>query len=432
MSRRAGRARTPAAPQSPHNANPVAKGLRRTRSVRPTTVPPPLSAAGAGKVRLWDVLSVKARIGWQGLTQKEHRETGEYNLVTGTDFVDGKVDFSKCVFVDKERYDQDENIQLRNGDLLITKDGTIGKVAVVENMPRPATLNSGVFVVRDVTSSFLIRYLYHFFLAPEFRKLVDGKLTGCTIAHLNQKVLVNLTIPLPPLSAQQRIADELDRLCALKKNAEDRLAILDQIVKSRFVEMFGEESEWPHERIGGILQIERGGSPRPIDKYITDSPEGVNWIKIGDTVPGEIYIEHAKEKILKSGIVKSRKVLPGDFLLSNSMSFGRPYITKIEGYIHDGWLVLRDENKIFEKLFLHQLLSSQYVYKQFAKLASGSTVKNLNKDLVGRVEVPIPPLSLQREFAEFVASVDKLKAALREMVATLDQLYRAKLQEYFG
>ena len=240
MSRRAGRARTPAAPQSPHNANPVAKGLRRTRNVRPTTVPPPLSAAGAGKVRLGDVLSVKARIGWQGLTQKEHRETGEYNLVTGTDFVDGKVDFSKCVFVDKERYDQDENIQLRNGDLLITKDGTIGKVAVVENMPRPATLNSGVFVVRDVTSSFLIRYLYHFFLAPEFRKLVDGKLTGCTIAHLNQKVLVNLTIPLPPLSAQQRIADELDRLCALKKNAEDRLAILDQIVKSRFVEMFGD------------------------------------------------------------------------------------------------------------------------------------------------------------------------------------------------
>ena len=128
------------------------------------------------KVRLGDVLSVKARIGWQGLTQKEHQATGEYNLVTGTDFREGKVDFNRCVFVGKERYDQDPNIQLRDGDILITKDGTIGKVAVVEGMPRPATLNSGVFVLRDISGTLQVRYLYHYFLAPGFRRIVDGKL----------------------------------------------------------------------------------------------------------------------------------------------------------------------------------------------------------------------------------------------------------------
>lgn len=426
MSRRAGRARTPAAPQSPHNANPVAKGLRRTRSGRPTTVPPPLSAAGAGKVRLGDVFDLQ-----MGKTPARARQDywgGANKWISIADIGKANIVISKTAEGISDKAVIESGIKIVPANTLIMSFKlSIGKTAITAE---PMYTNEAIMAFLPKSNvEFDLHYLYHQFSNKDWSLGSNLAVIGLT---LNKKSLQEHIILSPPLPTQQRIADELDRLCALKKNAEDRLAILDQIVKSRFVEMFGEESEWPHERIGGILKIERGGSPRPIDKYITDSPEGVNWIKIGDTVPGEIYIEHAKEKILKSGIVKSRKVLPGDFLLSNSMSFGRPYITKIEGYIHDGWLVLRDENKIFEKLFLHQLLSSQYVYKQFAKLASGSTVKNLNKDLVGRVEVPIPPLSLQREFAEFVASVDKLKAALRETVATLDQLYRAKLQKYFG
>ena len=106
-------------------------------------------------------------------------------------------------------------------------------------------------------------------------------------------------------------------------------------------------------KLGDVLKIERGGSPRPIKSYLTTSDDGMNWIKIGDTKPGSKYIEAVKEKIKPEGLKKSRFVREGDFLLSNSMSFGRPYILKVDGCIHDGWLVLKDRNSIFDKNFLY-------------------------------------------------------------------------------
>lgn len=158
-----------------------------------------------------------------------------------------------------------------------------------------------------------------------------------------------------------------------------------------------------------LLLIERGGSPRPIADYITESEDGVNWIKIGDAEEGSIYITNTKEKIKPEGTKKSRYVKPGDFLLSNSMSFGRPYILTIDGYIHDGWLVLRDEQDIFNKKFLYALLSSSYASLSFESMAAGSVVKNLNKDLVGRLMVPVPSMDEQKQYADFLEQSDKSK-----------------------
>ena len=161
--------------------------------------------------------------------------------------------------------------------------------------------------------------------------------------------------------------------------------------------------------LSNLLLIERGGSPRPIADYITESDDGVNWIKIGDADEGSIYITHTKEKIKPEGTNKSRYVKPGDFLLSNSMSFGRPYILTIDGYIHDGWLVLRDENGVFNKKFLYALLSSSYAASSFESMAAGSVVKNLNKELVGRLTVPVPAMDEQERYAEFLEQSDKSK-----------------------
>lgn len=158
-----------------------------------------------------------------------------------------------------------------------------------------------------------------------------------------------------------------------------------------------------------LLLIERGGSPRPIADYITEADDGVNWIKIGDAEEGSIYITHTNEKIKPEGTQKSRYVKPGDFLLSNSMSFGRPYILTIDGYIHDGWLVLRDEREAFNKKFLYALLSSNYASSSFESMAAGSVVKNLNKDLVGRLMVPVPSMNEQKQYADFLEQSDKSK-----------------------
>ena len=181
-----------------------------------------------------------------------------------------------------------------------------------------------------------------------------------------------------------------------------------------------------------VLLIERGGSPRPIEKYITDSEDGVNWIKIGDADEGSIYITHTKEKIIREGTSKSRYVEPGDFLLSNSMSFERPYILMIDGYIHDGWLVLRDRLRRYEKLFLYALLSSDYADMSFRTMAAGSVVKNLNKDLVGKLMVPVPPIELQKQYAAFIEQSDKSKFEMEQALSELTATYKRIITENLG
>ena len=148
-------------------------------------------------------------------------------------------------------------------------------------------------------------------------------------------------------------------------------------------------NQWKYVKLGEVCTVERGGSPRPIDDFITTDENGINWIKIGDA-DESMYITKTAQRIKPEGMKKSRYVKPGDFLLSNSMSFGRPYILKIDGCIHDGWLVLRDENNVFDKKFLYYYLSAPITYKKFKSMAVGGVVNNLNSDMVRKVRVPIP------------------------------------------
>ncbi|MFC1890346.1 restriction endonuclease subunit S, partial [Thermodesulfobacteriota bacterium] len=144
---------------------------------------------------------------------------------------------------------------------------------------------------------------------------------------------------------------------------------------------------WLVKTLDQLCEIARGGSPRPIKEYITDDPDGVNWIKIGDATASTKYIYTTKQKIKPEGVKRSRLVKEGDFLLSNSMSFGRPYIMKTSGCIHDGWLVLRDKSGLFNQHYLYYFLGSNAAFRQFDSRASGSTVRNLNIDLVRSVGV---------------------------------------------
>ena len=152
---------------------------------------------------------------------------------------------------------------------------------------------------------------------------------------------------------------------------------------------------WEWVRLGAVLEIARGGSPRPIQQYLTTEPDGINWIKIGDTDKGGKYIYKTKEKIRPEGVSKSRMVHSGDFLLTNSMSFGRPYILKTDGCIHDGWLVLSNRFGCYSVDFLYYILSSPFAYYQFCDSVSGAVVKNLNSDKVANALFPLPPHSEQ-------------------------------------
>lgn len=163
-----------------------------------------------------DVALVKARVGWQRLTTAEYQETGDYYLITGTDFKNGKIDFNSCVFVSKERYEMDPNIIVGKGDILITKDGTLGKVAFMAEEPnKPTTLNSGVFRIHTTDLQVSSRYLFHYFTSKYFTDFVNSVKTGSTIPHLTQQGLVSLNIPIPSLEEQNRVVSILDRFDTL-------------------------------------------------------------------------------------------------------------------------------------------------------------------------------------------------------------------------
>lgn len=179
------------------------------------------------------------------------------------------------------------------------------------------------------------------------------------------------------------------------------------------------KKDWTYKKLGEVCEIERGGSPRPIDEYITDDENGINWIKIGDAVEGSKYISATAEKIKPEGMKKSRFVHKGDFILSNSMSFGRPYILGIDGCIHDGWLVIHDTKNTFDKSYLYYYLSSPSLYAEFKRLAVGGVVNNLNSKLVRGVTIAIPSLSEQQNI---VAELDLLSGMIEKQKAQIEEL----------
>jgi type I restriction enzyme S subunit len=191
---------------------------------------------------------------------------------------------------------------------------------------------------------------------------------------------------------------------------------------------------WAWERLGNISTIARGGSPRPIKAFITDDANGINWIKIGDT-NDSMYITSTAQKIIREGMKKSRYVQPGDFLLSNSMSFGRPYILKIDGCIHDGWLVLRGFQKFYKEDFFYHLLRSKWIQNQFNSLAYGSTVRNLNSNSVSNVIVPIVALEEQQEIADSLDRLQSQAGVLQlnysQQIADCAEMRQAVLREAF-
>lgn len=185
---------------------------------------------------------------------------------------------------------------------------------------------------------------------------------------------------------------------------------------------------WEWVKLGNVCTIARGGSPRPIKEYITTAEDGINWIKIGDTEKNSKYIYSTAEKIKPSGVLKSRMVYAGDFLLTNSMSFGRPYILKVDGCIHDGWLVISQKKEVFDQDYLYWTLSSRYAYAQFCDKVSGGVVKNLNSDKVANSVFPLPPLAEQKRI---VAKIEELLSLVDRYAASYEKLeqFNAKFPE---
>lgn len=248
------------------------------------------------KHTLVDCFSLRARIGWQGLRSDEFKTEGAY-LVTGWDFINGRINWDDCYHVSVDRYEQDKGIQLRENDLLVTKDGTVGKTAFVVDCPEQATLNSHIFLVRSKDGSVEPKYLYYVLNSFIFTDFMKNILTGTTIKGLTQGNFYKFVFEAPDVPTQKKIVEVLESIDAVIDKTREFITKYTNIKLGMLHDLFETHLEGQKTRpLGEISNIQRGGSPRPIQDFITDSEDGINWIKIGDTSLTSKYIMSAKEK----------------------------------------------------------------------------------------------------------------------------------------
>lgn len=323
--------------------------------------------------------------------------------------------------------------ELPEGTVILSSRAPIGKIAINKV---PMYCNQGFKCVVCGPELFN-EFLYWWFYGK--KDYLNSLGTGAIFPEISKTVVENIVIPVAPMNEQLSIVSHLDaafaHIDALKANAEKQLAETRQLFQAELAECMRPKEGWEEKRLGEVCTIARGGSPRPIKNYITNEPNGLNWIKIGDTDMGGKYIYSTKEKIKPEGLKKSRWVEEDEFLLSNSMSFGRPYILKTSGCIHDGWLVLRDYQYYLNIDFFYYVLSSEYIQKQFRTKAQGSTVSNLNTDRVASVSISVPPLSEQQSIVATLDSlkskVDRLQENYEKISQECDALKQAMLREVF-
>ena len=268
-----------------------------------------------------------------------------------------------------------------------------------------------------------------------------------TAKGTSQKVLSitdlkKITVTIPTLPEQEKIADFLSNYDRMIDVQSQRVEAMKTRKKGLLQKIFSQEirfrndegkefPEWEEKKLREVTLIERGASPRPIEKYITSNDEGINWIKIGDAPIDGNVISNVKEKITDEGASKSRAVKKGDLILSNSMSYGRPYLLNVDGCIHDGWLLIRNSQNKFDSAFLLHFLSSPFVKMQYERLSNQGVVSNLNKELVKSVDVYIPALPEQQKIADFFNAVDKQIEVEEKRLETMKNIKKGLLQQMF-
>ena len=312
-----------------------------------------------------------------------------------------------------------------------------------------AVEKSGVLLGGDLNILRPFDFMNPLFLAlaissGEPQKELAKKAQGKSVVHIHNTDIQEVTIAYPSRTEQERIVSvfrQLDHLITLHQRKHEKLvrikkALLEKMfpkngTKIPEIRFSGFTDAWEQREFSQLVLIERGGSPRPIDKFITDAPDGLNWVKIGDAPILGKYITQTAEKIKPEGLSKTRQVQPGDLILSNSMSFGKPYIMGIFGCIHDGWLLIRNIKNIFDQTFLCHLLGTEQLLTQYRALAAGSTVNNLNKELVGSAKICFPKIEEQRQIGVFLEHLDSLITLHQRELEKLRNIKKACLEKMF-
>nr|WP_315225704.1 restriction endonuclease subunit S [uncultured Albidiferax sp.] len=349
-------------------------------------------------------------------------------------------------FISHELYlDLSEKVgRVKKGDMLVTGGGSIG-IPYLVGADDPLYFKDADllwFKIRDSVDS---HYLFTFFSSQLFTRYVRSISHIGTIAHYTVEQAKITPLAVPRIKTEQsqigKFFRELDSLIGLHQRKHDKLVTLKKAMLQKMfpqpgattpeIRFKGFQGDWVEKKLGECVLIQRGGSPRPIEDFTTQDADGINWIKIGDVKIGSRYITQTEEKIRPEGVSKSRQVFKGDLILSNSMSFGRPYLMAIDGCIHDGWLLIRNDRNLFDLNYLLQLLSSETMTEQYRSLAAGGVVNNLNSALVQSTNITFPDKPEQQKIGTYFRTLDELISQHATQLKKLQQIKSACLERMF-
>jgi type I restriction enzyme S subunit len=401
--------------------------------------------------------SLKGRIGWQGLTSEEYQDDGPY-LITGVDFLDGGIDWENCVHVPMKRWEEAKDIQIQNGDLLITKDGTIGKVAIVTDMPGETSLNSGVLRIMAF-EGYSRRFLYWVLQSDEFWNWFNYKNAGnSTIVHLYQGDFAEFYYTFPDYQEQERIAEYLDKHCAkldkIIADLERQIELLQKYKKSLITETVTKGLDKNVEmRDSGIPWVSQVPSKWEISKikYCVSSMTDIDHYMPSDedTEYAYIMIGDLKEKISLIDFDELKHISYSDFRKLSSKSKPSPddvvfarYATigtvcyvdiNVDAVVSYGCLTITPNEKTLGR-FLYYYFKSNAFAEEAQGVINRNTQGNIGKEGLGTLRIPLPSLEEQKMMISFLDSkckkLDYVFEKKQYQLSKLRQLKASTIYEY--
>lgn len=404
--------------------------------------------------KLSEIATMHARIGWQNLRTSEFLDSGDYMLITGTDFEDGTINYSTCHYVEKERYEQDKNIQIRNGSILITKDGTLGKVAYVQGLTMPATLNAGVFniEIKDKKETDE-KYLFQYLKAPFLMDYVTRHATGGTIKHLNQSILINFPVYMPKKSEQEKIGlylMQLDSLITLhQRKCEETKKLKKYMLQKMFpqngkrvpeIRFAGFTDDWEQRKLGDLVDVLDGdrGKNYPTSDDFDISGHTIFLNASNVTNNGFLFQDNQFITEEKSNNMGNGKLEEDDIVITSRGSLGHiawynADISSLMPYarINSGMLILRNKKEI-ETEYLYHFMKSDKGQSQISFISFGSAQPQLTKKGVEDLKVILPTRrDEQTQLGHCFSSLDHLITLHQRKYEELQKIKKFMLQNMF-
>lgn len=379
------------------------------------------------KVKLGDVCNVQ---GGYAFKSKEFEEKGIPIIRIGN-IQNEEVIVDRCVCYSPQFLESHKEFEIIKNDILIAMSGaTVGKIGMYkEGYSSLLNQRVGKFVVKSKLDN---NYLFFLLKSNQFNKFILNNAFGCAQPNISNKKIEEFELVLYDIESQIEIASRLQKIQDIISIRKKQIRHLDMLVKSQFVEMFGDpitnSKKFIVKKLGNICKIYRGASPRPINNYLNGT---VPWIKIGDATKGDnIYLHSTKEKITEEGVKKSRLIKKGGLIFANcGVSLGFARIINFDGCIHDGWLAFENYEEVLNPIFFLQSLN--FCTEYFRTIAPDGTQPNLNTDIIKNYIQILPDMKQQLIFVDLVKQVNKQKFDIQKSLEQMQIVQESLMNKYF-